>query len=90
VQPDPDELFKRYNSELQQKALFRRKQQLKDHAIYVAKLREYSKSEKPLWITIAEEEKKQEIAAFSEHRRIREEIEKQNEEIMAEQQQSST
>jgi len=47
VSPDPDELFSRYNPDLQKKALAEREQRLKDHAEYMAKLMEYSKSNKP-------------------------------------------
>jgi hypothetical protein len=47
VSPDPDELFSRYNPDLQKKALAEREQRLKEHAEYMTKLMEYSKSDKP-------------------------------------------
>lgn len=47
IQPDPDELFKKYNPELQKKALSEREQRLRDHQEYVRKLKEYAKSDKP-------------------------------------------
>ncbi|KAI5776152.1 hypothetical protein EDC01DRAFT_625706, partial [Geopyxis carbonaria] len=47
IQPDPDELFKKYNPELQKKALSQREQRLKEHQEYLMKLKEYSKSDKP-------------------------------------------
>ncbi|KAI5846177.1 hypothetical protein BZA05DRAFT_140734 [Tricharina praecox] len=85
VTPDPDELFSRYNPELQAKALSEREQRLKDHGEFMAKLREYSKSDKPIWIVAAEEEKKAAKAKARERKRIREELEQQRLEILEEQ-----
>ena len=47
LQPDPDELFSRYNPDLQKKALAGREKRLADHQEYVRKLKEYSKSDRP-------------------------------------------
>jgi hypothetical protein len=47
LQPDPEELFERYNPELQKKALSEREQRLKNHQEFVHKLKEYAKSDKP-------------------------------------------
>lgn len=49
------------------------------------KLREYSKSDKPIWVVAAEEEKKQRIAERAERKRIRDELERQKQEILEEQ-----
>ncbi|KAF8241978.1 hypothetical protein K440DRAFT_620106 [Wilcoxina mikolae CBS 423.85] len=89
VQPDPDELFKRYNCDLQRKALSQREQRLKDHAAHVAKLRKYCQSEKPIWIIAVEEENKRDRTISSERQQILDELERQKQEILAEQTTSS-
>ncbi|KAI5810836.1 hypothetical protein BZA77DRAFT_326710 [Pyronema omphalodes] len=85
VQPDPDELFQRYNPELQKKVLSEREQRLKAHEEHMAMLREYSKSNKPIWIVAAEAEKAREQKAREEKKRIAAELEKQRLEILEEQ-----
>ncbi|KAG0644589.1 hypothetical protein HOY80DRAFT_1028452 [Tuber brumale] len=85
VTPDPDELFKRYNPELQKKTLEMRGEREKRYGEFMEKLREYSKSDKPIWVVAAEEEKKQRIAAKAEKKRIRDELERQKQEILEEQ-----
>lgn len=47
VQPTDEELFKRYNPELQKKSLERRYEKQKDFDDFVVQLKEYSKSDKP-------------------------------------------
>ncbi|KAI0975826.1 CBP4-domain-containing protein [Xylaria arbuscula] len=54
VQPTDEELFKRYNPELQKKSLERRYEKQKDFDDFVVRLKEYSKSDKPIW-TVQEE-----------------------------------
>ncbi|KAI1328633.1 CBP4-domain-containing protein [Xylariaceae sp. FL0255] len=54
VQPTDEELFQRYNPELQKKSLERRYEKQKDFDDFVTRLKEYSKSEKPIW-TVQEE-----------------------------------
>ncbi|RPB01773.1 hypothetical protein L873DRAFT_1788114 [Choiromyces venosus 120613-1] len=85
VTPDPDELFKRYNPDLQRKTLELREQREKNYSEFLGKLREYSKSDKPIWVVAAEEEKKQRLAEKAERKRVRDELEKQKQEILEEQ-----
>ncbi|KAI2634880.1 CBP4-domain-containing protein [Hypomontagnella submonticulosa] len=47
VQPTDEELFKKYNPELQKKSLERRYEKQKDFDDFVTQLKEYSKSDKP-------------------------------------------
>ncbi|KAK5635793.1 hypothetical protein RRF57_011505 [Xylaria bambusicola] len=47
VQPTEEELFKRYNPELQKKSLERRYEKQKEFDDFVVRLKEYSKSDKP-------------------------------------------
>ncbi|KAK3671479.1 Assembly factor cbp4 [Recurvomyces mirabilis] len=55
VTPTEEELFLRYNPELQRRSLERRKEKQEDFDNFVNKLKEYSKSDKPVW-TVWEEE----------------------------------
>lgn len=50
VQPTDEELFQRYNPELQKRSLEGRYQRQKDFDDFVTKLKEHSKSDKPIWI----------------------------------------
>ncbi|KAI1766753.1 CBP4-domain-containing protein [Hypoxylon sp. FL1150] len=58
VQPTDEELFKKYNPELQKKSLERRYEKQKDFDDFVVRLKEYSKSDKPIW-TVREEAERQ-------------------------------
>ncbi|KAF1944179.1 CBP4-domain-containing protein [Clathrospora elynae] len=49
VTPTEEEIFKRYNPELQKKALAGREQRQKDFDVFVGQLKELSKSDKPIW-----------------------------------------
>ncbi|KAI1478282.1 hypothetical protein K445DRAFT_350057 [Daldinia sp. EC12] len=50
VSPTDEELFKKYNPELQKKSLERRYEKQKEFDDFVTQLKEYSKSEKPIWM----------------------------------------
>ncbi|KAL6703309.1 Assembly factor cbp4 [Coniothyrium glycines] len=50
VTPTEEEIFKRYNPELQKKALAGREQRQKDFDAFVGQLKEASRSDKPIWI----------------------------------------
>ncbi|TGJ79948.1 hypothetical protein E0Z10_g8817 [Xylaria hypoxylon] len=54
IQPTDEELFKRYNPELQKKSLENRYERQKNFDEFVIQLKEYSKSDKPIW-TVQEE-----------------------------------
>ncbi|RYO90719.1 hypothetical protein DL764_008402 [Monosporascus ibericus] len=58
LQPTDEELFKRYNPELQKKSLERRYEKQKDFDDFVTQLKEYSKSDKPIWIVQEEAARK--------------------------------
>jgi len=81
VTPAEGEVFKRFNPDLQKRNLELREQRLRNNEEFVSKLIEYSKSDKPIWVVAAEEEKKERaerirIAAedLSERDRVREEM----------------
>jgi hypothetical protein len=47
VQPTDEELFQKYNPELQKRSLERRVERQQEFDDFVTKLKEYSKSDKP-------------------------------------------
>ncbi|KAK3068817.1 Assembly factor cbp4 [Teratosphaeriaceae sp. CCFEE 6253] len=49
VSPTEEELFLKYNPELQKRSLERRHEKQEEFDIFVNKLKEYSKSDKPIW-----------------------------------------
>lgn len=51
----------------------------------MSKLEEYSKSDKPIWQLAAEDQKRQSQEIKAERKRIRDELELQKQEILAEQ-----
>lgn len=65
VSPTEEELFKRYNPDLQKRSLENRKERQEDFDKFVTNLKEYSKSDKPIWAVAkeAEERNRREAAA---------------------------
>ncbi|KAK5065205.1 hypothetical protein LTR84_001042 [Exophiala bonariae] len=58
VTPAEGELFKRFSPELQKRNLELRDERMKNHQEFVAQLKEYSKSDKPIWVAAAEAQAK--------------------------------
>lgn len=56
--PAEGELFKRFSPELQKKNLEMRDERLRNHQEFIAQLKEYSKSDKPIWVAAAEAQAK--------------------------------
>ncbi|MCJ1453069.1 assembly factor cbp4 [Mycoblastus sanguinarius] len=81
VSPTEEELFKRYNPELQKRSLENREQKQQDFDNFVKKLKEYSKSDKPIWVAAAEDEARMRANSAEEQRRIADEIQKRRDEI---------
>ena len=63
VTPAEGELFKRFSPELQAHNLANRERRQRDYEDFVGKLKEYSKSDKPIWVAAeeAQEKARQEI-----------------------------
>lgn len=57
VSPTEAELFLKYNPELQKRSLENRYQKQQDFDDFVGRLKEYSKSDKPIWAVVSEAEK---------------------------------
>lgn len=74
-------LNQRYNPELQKRSLENREQKQQDFDNFVNKLKEYSKSDKPIWVAAAEDEARQRANSAEEQQRIAQEIRRRKEEI---------
>ncbi|KAJ4298710.1 Assembly factor cbp4 [Collariella sp. IMI 366227] len=74
VQPTDEELFQRYNPELQKRSLERRVERQQDFDDFVTKLKEYSKSDKPIWVVQAEAEEKAKQASAAQSVKLAEEV----------------
>ncbi|KAA6414254.1 MAG: cbp4 domain-containing [Lasallia pustulata] len=81
VTPTEEELFKRYNPELQKRSLANREERQQDFDNFVGKIKEYSKSSKPIWAAAAEDEARTKANSAEEQRRVADEIQKRREEI---------
>ncbi|KAI1116694.1 CBP4-domain-containing protein [Nemania sp. NC0429] len=64
IRPTDEELFARYNPELQKKSLEGRYERQKEFDDFVTKLKEYSKSDKPIWVVQEEAIRKQKEEAL--------------------------
>jgi len=85
VMPTEEELFQRYNPDLQRRALAERSSRLAAHGEFMHKLQEYSKSDKPIWTVAAEEQKRQREEIENERKRISDDLVRQKWEILEEQ-----
>ncbi|EON66427.1 hypothetical protein W97_05524 [Coniosporium apollinis CBS 100218] len=85
VTPTEEELFKKYNPELQKRSLQNRQQKQEEFDHFVNKLKEYSKSDKPIWEAAAEDEAKSSAArrekVLQEQRGLAEQSERLRQEI---------
>ncbi|EEP81113.1 conserved hypothetical protein [Uncinocarpus reesii 1704] len=59
VRPTEEELFQRFNPDLQKRNLENRERRQKEFDDFVTQLKEYSKSDKPIWVVAKEAEELQ-------------------------------
>ena len=71
----------KYNPDLQKRSLENREQKQQDFDNFVNKLKEYSKSDKPIWIAAAEDEARQRANSAEERQRIAQDIQRRREKI---------
>ncbi|KAL8895853.1 MAG: hypothetical protein Q9207_007981, partial [Kuettlingeria erythrocarpa] len=71
----------RYNPELQKRSLENRKERQQDLDNFVTKLKEYSRSDKPIWEVAAEDEARAKANAAKEQQRLAGEMQKRRDEI---------
>ncbi|KAB2575731.1 CBP4 domain-containing protein [Lasiodiplodia theobromae] len=85
VTPTEEELFKRYNPELQKRSLENRIGKQQDFDDFVTRLKEYSKSDKPIWEAAEEAQRKhaalQRQKILDEQRQLAADVEKRRQEI---------
>ncbi len=78
---NPIDNGQRYNPELQKRSLENREQKQQDFDNFVNKLKEYSKSDKPIWAAAAEDEARMRANSAEEQKLIAAEIQKRRDEI---------
>ncbi|KAK3939433.1 assembly factor CBP4 [Diplogelasinospora grovesii] len=79
--PTDEELFQKYNPELQKRSLERRYERQKEFDDFVGKLKEYSKSDKPIWVVQADELQRQREAKVQETLKVADEVKARREEM---------
>ncbi|KAG6205687.1 hypothetical protein E4U35_002425 [Claviceps purpurea] len=82
--PTEDELRSRYNPELLKKSTDERDERQEEFDVFVNRLKEYSRSDKPIWTVMMEEEERQKKAALSAARAQRREADTQREQMRRE------
>ncbi|KAI6248830.1 Assembly factor cbp4 [Erysiphe necator] len=58
VTPTPEELFSRYNPELQKRSLQNREKTKEEFDHFAMKLRDYAKHDKPIWLVAEDADRK--------------------------------
>ncbi|KAG9241779.1 hypothetical protein BJ878DRAFT_518893 [Calycina marina] len=81
VSPTEEELFLRYNPELQKRSLENRAQKEEDFDNFVKRLKEYSKSDKHIWEAAADAESLQKKGKITEQAKLMVEMQKRKDEI---------
>ncbi|KAG5933181.1 hypothetical protein E4U59_007024 [Claviceps monticola] len=84
LMPAEGELRSRYNPDLLKKSNDEREERQEDFDVFVKRLKEYSRSDKPIWTVMAEEEERQKKAALSAARAQRREADMQREQMRRE------
>ncbi|KAK8917353.1 Cytochrome b mRNA-processing protein 4 [Metarhizium guizhouense ARSEF 977] len=62
--PTEDELRAKYNPDLLKKSIETREERQQEFDDFVTRLKEYSKSDKPIWIVVKEEEERRKKAVL--------------------------
>ena len=71
----------KYNPELQKRSLENREQKQQEFDDFVCKLKEYAKSDRPIWTVAAEDEARQRTNRAEQQRRIAQDIQNRREKI---------
>ncbi|KAK2591903.1 Assembly factor cbp4 [Conoideocrella luteorostrata] len=82
--PTEEELRSRYNPDLLKKSIEGREERQQEFDDFVVRLKEYSKSDKPIWIVLKEEEERRKKAVFSAAKTQQQEADAQREEMRRE------
>lgn len=81
VTPTDEELFKKYNPDLQKRALAHRQERQDNFDLFVDRLKDHSRSDKHIWEAAAESEMNAKETAAQEQQRVAAEIHKRRDEI---------
>ncbi|KAF3910097.1 hypothetical protein AA313_de0202959 [Arthrobotrys entomopaga] len=90
VSPTEEEIFSRYSPELQRKAIAERPRRMKEYQEFLDQLKEYSKSDKPIWVLMEEEAKRKRKDAIRLDRQKKKEEADRRASMLAEQLQGQT
>ncbi|ATZ53557.1 hypothetical protein BCIN_09g03890 [Botrytis cinerea B05.10] len=81
ISPTEEELFLKYNPELQKRSLENRVGKQEDFDNFVARLKEYSKSDRPIWVEAEEAARKKRSGKIEEQAKLMQEMQQRKEEI---------
>jgi CBP4 len=84
VSPTDEELFLKYNPNLQKRSLENKIGTQQDFDNFVVKLKEYSKTDKPIWEAAAEVEKNRREESMAEQKKLMEEMRRRKDEMRKE------
>ncbi|CEJ91214.1 Putative CBP4 domain-containing protein [[Torrubiella] hemipterigena] len=82
--PTEEELRSRYNPDLLKRSIEGREEREKEFDDFVTRLKEYSKSDKPIWFVVQEEEERKKKALFEKAREDQRQAEARREEMRKE------
>ncbi|PYH45310.1 uncharacterized protein BP01DRAFT_356801 [Aspergillus saccharolyticus JOP 1030-1] len=84
IRPTDEELFKRYNPDLQKRSLEEGDRRARDFDEYVTKLKQWSKSDKHIWIAAQEQQNQRRLEAETVNTQAKEDAKAQREEMRKE------
>ncbi|KKK21838.1 hypothetical protein P175DRAFT_0442815 [Aspergillus ochraceoroseus IBT 24754] len=84
IRPTDEELFKRYNPELQRRSIEDGDRRAREFDEYVTRLKEWSKSDKSIWFAAQEYEEKQRAEMEAQRSQVKEDAKIQREEMRKE------
>ncbi|KAL4917698.1 hypothetical protein BDW62DRAFT_81114 [Aspergillus aurantiobrunneus] len=84
LRPSDEELFKRYNPDLQKRSLEESDRRAQEFDEYVNRLKQWSKSDKSIWVAAQEMEEKQRAQKETERNKVKEQARIQREEMREE------
>ncbi|CEL01855.1 hypothetical protein BJX68DRAFT_249154 [Aspergillus pseudodeflectus] len=84
IRPSDEELFKRYNPDLQKRSLEEGDRREKEFDEYVTKLKEWSKSDKSIWFAAQEMEEAKRVQQQAQRDQAKEEARLQREQMRKE------
>ncbi|KAF7587898.1 assembly factor cbp4 [Aspergillus hancockii] len=84
IRPTDEELFKRYNPELQKRSLEEGDRRAQEFDDYVNRLKQWSKSDKSIWVAAAEQQEQMRSQAAMQRTQAKDEAKLQREEMRKE------